>query len=64
MNRRQRKARYFKMLKLKFMLDELRRTITKILDRHTTEITSSLSLEDHTKIVAAAIAVMPSLKDK
>lgn len=62
MNRRQRKARYFKMLKLKFMLDELRRTITKILDRHTTEIVSSLSREDHAKIVTAAVAVMPSLK--
>lgn len=62
MNQRQRKKRYFKMLKLKFMLDELRRTIEDILVRHTIDVVSELSPEDHTKIVAAAVAVMPSLK--
>lgn len=62
MNRGKRKKRYFKMLKLKFMLDDLREMIEGFLVGHIVQIVSDTPPEVHQRIVEAARKELPGLK--
>jgi hypothetical protein len=61
MNRGKRKQRYFKMLKLKFMLDDLRKLIDDILVNNIAQMASDTSPEVRQEIVAAAKKELPWL---
>lgn len=62
MNKNKRKKRYFKMLKLKFMLDDLREMIEGFLVGHIAQIVSDTPPEVLDEIVEAARKELPGLK--
>lgn len=61
MSRGKRKQRYFKMLKLKFMLDDLRKRIDEFLVINIAQMVSDTPLEVRQEIVAAAKKELPWL---
>lgn len=61
MNKNKRKKRYFKMLKLKFMLDDLREMIEGFLVGRIAQIVSDTPPEVLDEIVAAAKKELPWL---